>query len=239
MTTRWSTWRSHRGIGPLARLRALARLVLVPVGSLSEQLAGVRGPVLSLGVRQAEQMMAAADANVTAARAAFLPTIQLTGQYGYQSALLSTLLRPELMIFSIAANVTQPIFDGGRLRGELQLNEAQRLQMLETYRKALLSGLIDVENALIAIRENTAREIAQRRAVTFARQAFTLGEQRLNQGTIDITTLLTTQVALFQAEDALIQARLARFQAVVSLYQALGGDWEDGHGPPIGLPVGE
>lgn len=178
-------------------------------------------------IRESEQQLAAADANVEAARAAFFPTIQLTGQLGYQSALLSTLVRPESLVFSAAGSLTQPIFDGGRLRGQLALTEAQRQQLLETYRRSILSALVDVENALIAIRETTARETAQRRAVDLARQAFMLGEARLREGTIDLTTLLTTQNALFQAEDSLIQVRLARLQALVSLFQALGGDWGD------------
>lgn len=211
----------------------------------SRNLRGLRVPTVTPGlpsslllrrpdVRNAEQSLAAADANVEAARKAFFPTITLTGLLGYQSALISTLVKPQSLVFNAAANITQPIFDGGRLRGQLSLNEAQRQQLLETYRRSILQSLVDVENALIAIRENAAREAAQRRAVVLARQAFALGEQRLGQGTIDLSTLLTTQNTLFQAEDLLIQVRLARLQAVVSLYQALGGDWQEVVEPPIG-----
>lgn len=177
-------------------------------------------------VRASEEQMLADNANVEAARKAFLPNIQLTGNYGVQSAALSTLFRPESIIWSIAANVTQTIFDGGKLRGQLALTEAQRQELIETYRKAILQALTDVENALIAIRANAARETAQRVAVTTAREAFRLSEQRLREGTIDLTTLLTTQNTLFQAQDSLIQIRLARLQAAVSLFQALGGDWD-------------
>ena len=178
-------------------------------------------------VRVAEEQMLADDANVDAARKAFLPNITLTGFLGYQSAALSTLLRPESLIWNIAAAVTQPIFDGGKLRAQLRLSEAQRQELLETYRKAILQALTDVENALIALRENAAREAAQKVAVSTAQQAFTLSEQRLAEGTIDLTTLITAQNSLFQAQDSLIQIRLARLQAVVSLFQALGGDWDD------------
>jgi NodT family efflux transporter outer membrane factor (OMF) lipoprotein len=178
-------------------------------------------------IRGAELQMASADANVDVARKAFLPTIQLTGQAGFQSALLSTLLRPESFIYTLAAGVTQPIFEGGKLRGQLALSEAQLQQFLETYRKSIVSALTDVENALVAIRENAARESAQRMAVAAARRAFNLSEERLREGTIDLTTLLNTQNTLFQAEDTLIQIRLARLQAVASLFQALGGDWEE------------
>jgi outer membrane protein, multidrug efflux system len=178
-------------------------------------------------VRAAEEQLASADANVDVARKAFLPTIQLTGQAGFESALLSTLLKPESVIYTIAAGITQPIFEGGRLRGQLALSKAQREQLLEVYRKSIVQALGDVENALIAIRENAARESAERAAVTAARRAFVLSEDKLRQGTIDITTLSTVQMMLFQAEDALIQARLARLQSIASLFQALGGDWEE------------
>jgi outer membrane protein, multidrug efflux system len=178
-------------------------------------------------IRSAEEQLASADANVDVARKAFLPTIQLTGQAGFESALLSTLLRPESFIYTIAAGVTQPIFEGGKLRGQLALSQAQREQLLEAYRKSIVQALSDVENALTAIRENAARERAQSNAVAAARRAFVLSEDKLRQGTIDITTLSTVQITLFQAEDALIQARLARLQSVASLFQALGGDWEE------------
>jgi len=185
-------------------------------------------------IRSAEEQLQSANADVEVARKAFLPTIQLTGQAGFQSALLSTLLRPESFIYTIAAGVTQPIFDGGKLRGQLALSESQRQQLLETYRKSIVSALTDVENALIGIRENAARENAQRVGVAAARRAFNLSEERLRQGTIDLTTLLNTQNTLFQAEDTLIQIRLARLQAIASLYQALGGDWEE---PPAMPPL--
>jgi NodT family efflux transporter outer membrane factor (OMF) lipoprotein len=178
-------------------------------------------------IRAAEQQLLAADANVDVARKAFLPAIQLTGQAGYQSALLATLLRPESAIYSMTAGVTQPIFDGDKLRGQLAQSTAQRQQMLEAYRKTIVQALSDVETALVAMRENRRRENAQRLAVAAARRAFALSELRLREGTIDLQTLLNTQITLFQAEDTLIQIRLARLQAAAALYQALGGDWED------------
>ena len=173
------------------------------------------------------QSLQSADANVFAARKAFFPVLTLTGQAGFQSALLSTLLRPESFIYTIAANAVQPIFQGGKLKAQLALSEAQRQGLLESYRKSIVSALVDVENALISIRENDLRERAQRVAVTKSRAAFNLSEQRLREGTIDLTTLLAVQNTLFQAEDALIQIRLTRHQAVVSLFQAIGGDWDE------------
>jgi outer membrane protein, multidrug efflux system len=227
---------------------ALAILVGRPVQAVhieSRSVRRLRLPTVSAGlptsllyrrpdICSAEQQLLSADANVDVARKAFLPTIQLTGQVGFQSALLSTLLRPESLISTMAAGVTQPIFEGGRLRGQLHLSEAQRQQLLETYRKAIVSALTDVENALIAVRENGIRESAQRLGVAAARRAFVLSEERLRAGTIDLTTLLNVQITLFQAEDTLIQIRLARLQAAASLFLALGGDWEE---PPAMPPV--
>ena len=176
-------------------------------------------------LRDAETLLAGANANVEAARKALLPSIQLTAQGGLQSAALSSVLRPESVIWSLAAGLTGPIFDGGRLQAEVDLAKAQRQELLENYRKAIVSALVDVENALVAIREGAAREAAQRVAVEKARAAFGFAEQRLREGTIDLQTLLNTQTTLFQAQDTLIQARLARLQATVSLFQALGGDF--------------
>ena len=202
-----------QGFHPVTRNTKRLHLPVVTPGLPSTLL--VRRP----DIRAAEEQMLADDANVDAARKAFLPTIQLTGFYGVQSAALSTLLRPESVIWQIAANLTQPIFDGGRLRAQLRLNEAQREELLQTYRKAILQSLVDVENA--------NRETAQRLAVSTAQSAYALSEQRLREGTIDVTTLITAQTAVFTAQDSLVQIRLARLQAVVSFFQALGGDWDD------------
>lgn len=179
-------------------------------------------------LRLAEARLEAADANVEASRKALLPSIQLTGQAGLQSAALNLVLRPESAIWSLAAGVTQPIFDGGRLRAEIVLSEAQRQELLEAYRQAIVSALVDVENALVAVRETAAREQAQAVAVARAREAFGFAEQRFREGTIDLQSLLNTQSTLFQTQDALVQARLARLQASVALFQALGGDFVGG-----------
>ncbi|MFN3658859.1 MAG: efflux transporter outer membrane subunit [Pseudolabrys sp.] len=181
-------------------------------------------------IRQAEANLAAANANVENARAQFLPSITLTGEGGYQSAVLKTLLRPESMFYNVAAGLTQPIFQGGRLLGNLDLQKGRQDELLQVYRKAVISGFVDVENALDAIRQTALRERLQRDVVTSSRRAFDISEQRLNEGTIDLVTVLQTQQTLYQSQDALVQARLAHLQAIVSLYQALGGGWRP---PPV------
>jgi NodT family efflux transporter outer membrane factor (OMF) lipoprotein len=176
-------------------------------------------------VRQAEAQLASANANVENARAQMLPSITLTGEGGYQSAVLKTLLRPESAFYTLTAGLTQPIFDGFRLQGNLDLQKGLQDQLLQNYRKAVISAFTDVDKALVAIRETTLAERLQGDVVRSSRRAFNLSEQQLRAGTVNLVTLLQTEQTLFQAEDALAQARLARLQAIISLYQALGGGW--------------
>lgn len=176
-------------------------------------------------IREAEAQLAAANANVENARAQMLPSITLTGEGGYQSAILKTLLRPESALYTATAGLTQPIFDGFRLQGNLDVTKGRQDELLQNYRKSVISGFVDVENALDGVRQTALRERLQRDVVVASQRAFDLSEQRLNQGTIDQVTLQQTQQTLFQAQDVLAQARLAHVQAIVSLYQALGGGW--------------
>jgi NodT family efflux transporter outer membrane factor (OMF) lipoprotein len=176
-------------------------------------------------IRFAEAQLASADADVANARAQLLPSITLTGTGGYQSAALKMLFEPQSAFYSIAAGVTQPIFEGGRLLGNVDFQKGRQDELIQNYRKAVVSGFGDVENALTAIRQTAEAERLQANVVTSSRRAFDISEQRLNEGTVDLVTVLNTQQTLYQAQDALAQARLARLQAIVSLYQALGGGW--------------
>jgi NodT family efflux transporter outer membrane factor (OMF) lipoprotein len=176
-------------------------------------------------IRQAEANLASANANVYNARAQLLPSITLTGEGGYQSAVLKTLLQPESMFYTATAGLTQPIFEGGKLLGNLDLQKGMQDQLLQTYRKAVISAFTDVDKALIAVRETALAERLQGDVVKSSRRAFDLSDQQLRAGTVNLITLLQVEQTLFQAEDALAQARLARLQAIVSLYQALGGGW--------------
>jgi outer membrane protein, multidrug efflux system len=177
-------------------------------------------------IRRQEAQLASATANVGSARAQFFPSIQLTGQGGYQSSALVSLFQPHATFFSLVGGLTQPIFDGGRILGNFEFNQAKQDELLQTYRKTVVSAFADVDNALVSIRETTAKLRLQREVVASSRRAFQLAEQQLRAGTADIVTVLNTQLTLFQAEDVLWQAQLARLLAFVSLYQALGGGWE-------------
>ncbi len=176
-------------------------------------------------LRQSEAQLAAANYDVNAARAAFFPTIELTAQSGFQSAALRTLFGPGAWFYTAAASVTQPIFDGFQLYGDLQKQLGLREAALQTYRKAVLSAFADVEKALIALEQDTIEEKALREAVLASQMAFYLSEQQLREGTANLVTLLQTEQTLFQNEDQLTVVQLARLQAAVGVFQALGGGW--------------
>jgi outer membrane protein TolC len=176
-------------------------------------------------LRQAEALLAASNYNVKAARAAFFPNIALTAQSGFESAALRTLFGPGAWFYSTAASLTQPVFDGFLLEGQLEVQEALRQQALQTYRKDVLSAFSDVEKALIALQQTGEQEKYQREAVLASQMAFYLSEQQLREGTVNLVSLLQVEQTLFQAEDALTQVQLAHLLAAVSLFQALGGGW--------------
>jgi outer membrane protein, multidrug efflux system len=176
-------------------------------------------------LRQAEAQVASSNYNVNAARAAFFPTIELTGQTGFQSSALKSLFAPGAWFYTAAASATQPVFDGFLLEGQLDLQLGLRQQFLQQYRRAVLSAFGDVEKALIALEQTTKQEKDQREAVLASQMAFYLSEQQLREGTVNLVTLLQVEQQLFTAQDTLTQVQLARLLAAVSLFQALGGGW--------------
>jgi NodT family efflux transporter outer membrane factor (OMF) lipoprotein len=184
-------------------------------------------------IRRQEAQLASATANIGNARAQFFPTIQLTGNGGYQSAALVSLFQPHAAFFQLVGSATQPIFDGGRILGNFEFAKARQDELLQTYRKTIVQSFADVDNALYSIKQTTIKLQLQRDVVASSKRAFDLAEQQLRAGTADIVTVLNVQQTLFQAEDALWQAQLARLLAIVSLYQALGGGWEPRMEKPV------
>ena len=178
-------------------------------------------------VASAEAQLVSANANIAAARAAFLPSISLTANGGYESPALATLLEPASRIWSIGAGLTQPIFQGGALAGQYAFARARYQELLADYHKAVISALANVEDALTAVTETREQVSRQRQATEQARRAYRFAQAQLHAGTIGVLTLLNTETALFAAEDALAQAKFAHLQALVSLYQALGGGWQE------------
>jgi outer membrane protein TolC len=189
-------------------------------------------------VRQAEEQLASANYSVESARAAFFPTIQLTAQTGFQSLALKSLFGPGAWFYTAVASLTQPVFDGFLLEGQLKLQRGLQTQFLQAYRKAVISAFSDVEKALIALQQLALQERYQRNVVRTSRRAFDLSEQQLRQGTVNLVTLLQTQQTLFVAEDALAQVQLARLLAMVSLFQALGGGWSPEEQSSVSIEAG-
>jgi NodT family efflux transporter outer membrane factor (OMF) lipoprotein len=221
-------------------LAALAVLVgRVPEGFELEgrALGGVAIPAVSPGlpaellVRRpdlaaAEAQLAAANADLSAARAALLPSIQLTGSTGVASgALLAVLSGPSASV-AIAASILQPIFDGGRLQGQVSIAESRERETAQSYRKAILAAFADVEQALAAVSRLAQRERLQAEVQARAREALRLAEVRYREGADDLLSVLDAQRTLFDAQDQLAQVRLDRLAAAVALYKALGGGWQ-------------
>lgn len=176
-------------------------------------------------IRQAEAQLASSNFSVEAARAAFFPQIQLTGQTGSQSAALAALFGPGAWYYTLAASLTQPIFDGFLLESQLKQAKGLQLQYLQAYRKAVLSAFADVEKALVALHQYTLQERLQGQVVAASRKAFDVAETQLHGGTVNLVTVLQAQQTLFTAENNLVQVRLIKLLAASSLFQALGGGW--------------
>lgn len=177
-------------------------------------------------VREAEQNLIAANAQIGVARAAFFPQITLTGNAGYESSKLTDLFQGPAGVWTLAGSLVQPIFEGGRLKSGVRLAEAQRDQLVLTYQQTIQGAFRDVSNALIAYRKYREYRIQQQHLVESAQDAANLSQIRFKAGTTDYLEVLTNETNEFSAELALAQARGSELISLVQLYQALGGGWE-------------
>ena len=184
----------------------------------------VRRPDLA----SAEARLASGNADVAAARAALLPSISLTGSAGLASGALLAVLGGPTSAISLGLSVLQPIFDGGRLRGQVGVAESQERELVESYRKAILTAFGEVEDALVAASRQAQQEALQLQVQAEAREALRLAEIRYREGADDLLTVLDAQRTLFSAQDQLAQIRENRLDAAVDLYKALGGGWTSG-----------
>jgi NodT family efflux transporter outer membrane factor (OMF) lipoprotein len=179
------------------------------------------------GVAQAEAQLYAAHANVDAARAAFFPSLSLTGQAGYGPvAALSNLFNPAGFAWTIGASVLQTIFDGGRLKAQDDYALATQQELVANYRKTVFTAFSDVESALGTIKSTTDQLALIDTQTKASAEAFRISELQYREGTIDILTLLTAQQNLYSAQDSLVLTKLARLESSLALYNALGGGWE-------------
>ena len=177
-------------------------------------------------IREAEQNLVAANAQIGVARAAYFPQISLTGTAGYESAALTSLFTGPAGVWTLAGSLTQPIFEGGRLKSGVRLAEAQHEELLLTYQQSIQGAFRDVSNALVAYRKNREFRIQQEHLVESAQDAARLSQTRFKAGTTDYLEVLTNEANSFSAELALAQAEGNELNALVQLYQALGGGWE-------------
>lgn len=178
-------------------------------------------------VAEAEAQLIAANANIKVARAEFFPSVSLTASGGMESLALAG-FSPPAAVYGLTGGITQPIFEGGLLRGQLELNKARYTELLADYRKSIVSALSNVEDGLAATQRTREQLAAETATVATARRAYEISGVQYHGGTVDLLTVLTAENALFPDEDLLVQVRLAHVQALVSLFQALGGGWQDG-----------
>jgi outer membrane protein, multidrug efflux system len=179
-------------------------------------------------VAESEQQLIAANADITVARAALFPSIQLTASGGYTSAALTSLINPAARVWELSAGLTQPIFHGGALRGQVAFSNARYAELLSTYHKTVISALGNVENALIAAQQTKEQQARQQEAVERARRAFQFAQTQMSAGTVNVLAVLNTENALFSAQDELVQIQYLHLQSLVDLFTALGGGWQQG-----------
>ena len=176
-------------------------------------------------VRQAEEQLIAANANIGAARAAFFPTITLTGSYGTASRSLSGLFDHSAWTF--IPQVTLPLFDAGRTRNNLRVSEAQRDIATAQYEKAVQTAFRDVADAL-AGRATLVDQLTAQQAETDAEAArFKLSNLLFTNGVASSLDQLDAQRSLFASQQALVQVKLALLQNRIAVYRALGGGWTE------------
>lgn len=213
--------------------RSLADIQLPEVG------AGIPSDLLARrpDLRTAEANLKAANFDVAASKAARLPSFSLTAQGGSSSNLISELLSPGTLFWSMGGSAAQTLFAGGRLYNQERGAKANYRALLETYRQSALNALRDTENALTAVSENGRQYTLAQEAYTQAEYAYKLAELRYRAGAEPFQTMLTAQNSVFQTQESLVQTGLTRFTAVIGLTQALGGGW-DGvtpEAPPMAL----
>lgn len=177
-------------------------------------------------IREAEANLIAANAQIGVARAAYFPQISLTGTAGFESPALTNLFTGPAGVWNLAASLTQPIFEGGRLKSNVRLSQAQRDQTVLVYQQTIQGAFRDVSNALVAYRKDQEFTAQQQRLFESAQDAARLSEVRFKAGTTDYLEVLTNETNSLTAELGLAQARGNELIALVQLYQALGGGWE-------------
>jgi multidrug efflux system outer membrane protein len=181
-------------------------------------------------IRQAEQQLIAANAQIGAAKAEYFPRISLTGFFGAQSRALSNLLSGPAVLASAGAGAAAPIFNGGRTRANVRLAEAVQREAVVQYQRTIFTALRDVADALAAHGKTREQRGEQERLVQTLGESVRLATQRYQGGLDSYLPVLDAQRNLFEGELALARLRQQEFSSVVQLYRALGGGWQTGAG---------
>ena len=180
-------------------------------------------------IREAEQTLVAANAEIGVAKAQFFPQISFTGSGGGafgRSSAFSSLMSSQLGIWAYGAQVSQPIFTGGALSGNLRMAESQHQQALISYRQTIQRAFGDVSDALIGYQKNHQVRLRQEDTVADLQESVRLSNLRYRGGTTTYLEVLDGQRSLFSAELTLAGARGTEYQSLVQLYRALGGGWQ-------------
>ncbi|MDQ9169627.1 efflux transporter outer membrane subunit [Oxalobacteraceae bacterium R-40] len=177
-------------------------------------------------IKRAEAQLVAANADVNAARTALYPSLRISAS----SIAGGVFTSGSSLATSLAASLAQTLFDGGRLRGQVSLSQAQQEELVQQYQQGILTSLKEVQDSLGAVASAESRQQLLTDAAREAQEAFRIANVRFQSGSQDMLTLLDSQRTQLSAEDARVQADLARFTATIDLYKALGGGWSSARG---------
>ncbi|HEY5282058.1 MAG TPA: efflux transporter outer membrane subunit, partial [Polyangia bacterium] len=176
-------------------------------------------------VRVAERKLAGETARVGVAEAARYPSFKLSGSIGLDALSQSAIGNGAGVSYSLLGGITAPIFNAGRLKSQVEVQDAVREQAQVAYEQAVLTALQEVENALVALARNRERGEALARASEAARAAAQLAKQRYGVGVIDFQSVIDTERTVLSVEDSLASTRADGVLALIRLYKALGGGW--------------
>ena len=206
---------------PIARGRTIDQMSVpsVPQGLPSTLLE--RRPDL----RQAEQTLIAANAQIGAAKAAYYPSISLTGMFGVASGSLSDLFKDSSKVWQYGGAVNLPIFNAGLLAGQVQVAQAQQQQALLSYQQAIQNAFREVNDSLIDQDRTRAQLETQRQQVASLQQYADTARLRYDNGYTSYLEVLDAERSLFQAQLQYTQTQQTRLQAMINLYKAMGGGW--------------
>ena len=177
-------------------------------------------------IQQAEQILIAANAQIGVARAQFFPSLSISGSGGVGGDSWSSIFDPAGKTIYGLGSLAQPLFEGGKLRGQLQLSQETKQEMVLSYQKTIAGAFRDVSNALIALNKQRAYREQQEKLVAAAQDATRLARMRYQGGSTSYLEVLTTDSALFSAQLNLVNAQQGEALTLVQLYSALGGGWQ-------------